>query len=85
MHGKKGISKGIQLGPKQKRKRSVITLGCKLEMINKHKKGVTTTKIAREYGFPVSTISTILKDKERIIRCGNDPEYLKETTICKVR
>ena len=82
---KKEAKLNVENGVKKKRKRSVITLGLKLQIINMNEEGQSSTKIARQLDFPVSTISTILKDKVRILKCTQDPESLKESTISKVR
>ena len=44
-----------------KKKRNVICLQTKLEIIKKYRSGMQTWDLAREYGLASSTISTIIK------------------------
>ncbi|XP_053129291.1 tigger transposable element-derived protein 1-like [Hemicordylus capensis] len=50
-----------------KRKRELILLEVKQDIIRKHEQGMRVVDLAREYGRSASTIVTILKDKERIM------------------
>jgi transposase-like protein len=46
-----------------------LTIGDKIKIIEEAKKGVKRKKdIASEFGIPASTLSTILKDKDKILR-----------------
>ncbi|CAH2306934.1 tigger transposable element-derived 1-like [Pelobates cultripes] len=49
-----------------KRKKEMILLEDKKEIIRKHEGGMRLTDLAKEYGRSASTISTILKMKEKI-------------------
>jgi len=46
-----------------------LTVGDKIKIIDEVKKGVKRKKdIASEFGIPASTSSTILKDKDKILK-----------------
>ena len=49
-----------------KRKKEMILLEVKKEIIRKHEGGMRLTDLAKEYGKSASTIATILKMKEKI-------------------
>ena len=50
------------------KKRKAISLETKYEIIEKSSKGVKTSELAEQYEKSTSTISTILKEKEKIIK-----------------
>ncbi|XP_025404979.1 tigger transposable element-derived protein 4-like [Sipha flava] len=53
----------------EKRSLKFLTIGDKIKIIEEAKKGVKRKKdIASEFGIPASTLSTILKDKDKIFR-----------------
>ena len=62
------------MGPKKasasaggvKRKKESLTLELKKEIIAKHERGVRVSEIAKQYGRSMSTISTVLKQKDAI-------------------
>ena len=52
-----------------RRKRKIVrAVEVKIEIITKHENGVRVSDLAAEYGMAKSTISTIIKNKEVIIR-----------------
>lgn len=51
---------------REKKKRKVLSMETKREIIDKYERGVKLNDIAREYGRNPSTIGTILKQKEVI-------------------
>lgn len=53
----------------EKRTLKSLTVGDKIKIIDQARKGVKRKKdIASEFGIPVSTLSTILKDKDKILK-----------------
>ncbi|CAG6006743.1 unnamed protein product [Menidia menidia] len=50
----------------EKRKKAMLSLELKQEIIKKHERGVRVSDLAKEYGRNMSTISTIIKQKEAI-------------------
>ncbi|XP_068173267.1 tigger transposable element-derived protein 2-like [Antennarius striatus] len=50
----------------KRKKRVVLSIETKQEIIEKHEKGMRLVDLAKEYGRNVSTISTFLKQKEAI-------------------
>ncbi|XP_067947109.1 tigger transposable element-derived protein 1-like [Watersipora subatra] len=50
----------------RKRKKTMLSLELKLEIIKKRERGVRVSDLAKQYGRNISTISTILKQKEVI-------------------
>ena len=50
-----------------KRKRSVLTLERKLEIISEVKKGKSVRLVAGQFGVPKSTVSDIWKGREKIV------------------
>uniref|UniRef100_S4RL09 HTH CENPB-type domain-containing protein n=1 Tax=Petromyzon marinus TaxID=7757 RepID=S4RL09_PETMA len=67
------------------RKRKVIDLGQKMEIINKHERGQTLSSISRELGLATSTVNTILKDGARIKEHVKGLAPLTSTVITKQR
>ena len=67
------------------KKRKAITMEVKLDIIKRSKNGKTPTKIGRSLGFSRSTVASILKDKERIIKHGKGSALMKATVIIKQR
>ncbi|XP_068207691.1 putative CENPB DNA-binding domain-containing protein 1 [Palaemon carinicauda] len=53
-------------GSGEKRKKEMLSLEVKQEIIEKHEHGVRVSELAKEYGRNMSTISTILKQKVAI-------------------
>ena len=53
-------------GSGEKRKKVSLAIEIKQEMIAKHERGVRVSDLAKEYGRSMSTISTILKQKDAI-------------------
>ncbi|KAL4090345.1 hypothetical protein QTP88_025202 [Uroleucon formosanum] len=61
----------------EKRSLKSLTIGDKIKMIEEAKKGVKRKKdIASEFGIPASTLSTILKDKDKILRAVEEVSCL---------
>ncbi|CAM1306297.1 Uncharacterised protein r2_g1601 [Pycnogonum litorale] len=50
----------------EKRKKVTLSLELKQEIIEKHERGVRVSDLAKQYGRNMSTISTIIKQKEAI-------------------
>ncbi|BFZ12502.1 hypothetical protein BsWGS_15541 [Bradybaena similaris] len=50
----------------EKKKRVVLSIETKQEIINKYEKGIRLVDLAKEYGHNPSTIGTILKQKEAL-------------------
>ena len=55
----------------------------KLDFIKRSKSGETPTNIGRSLGLSRSTVATILKDKERIIKHVKGSDPMKATVITK--
>ena len=53
-------------GSGEKRKKVSLALEIKQEIIAKHERGVRVSDLAKQYGRNMSTISTILKQKDAI-------------------
>lgn len=68
-----------------KRQRKSISLEEKRKIIELFEGGKRGSAIGRELGMPRSTINTILKSKERILRAVQESALLKATRITKVR
>jgi len=51
---------------KEKNKRTKITIELKHKIIEKNKQGHGVADLGRRFNLPKSTISTILKDKEKL-------------------
>lgn len=61
----------------EKRSLMSLTIGDKIKITEEVKKGVKRKKnIASEFGIPASTLSTILKDKNKILRAVEKVPYL---------
>lgn len=69
----------------KKKKRKAISLEMKLQIIGQREGGKPIMAIARELGLSQSTISTILKDKKRIIDAAKSSASVKSTIITKKR
>lgn len=67
------------------KKRKVITLEEKLLIIQKYEEGQTLSGIARMFDMAVSTVNTIVKDKERIKDYVKDSATMKASVISKKR
>ena len=68
-----------------KRERKAIDLDTKMKAIKMHKGGRRVNDIARELRLTHSTISTIIKDKERILEAVKGSAPMKSTVITKQR
>ncbi|KAL4125963.1 hypothetical protein QTP88_010196 [Uroleucon formosanum] len=54
-----------------------LTVGDKIKIINEVKKGVKRKKyMATEFGIPASTLSTILKEKDKILKAVEEAPCL---------
>jgi len=61
----------------EKRSLKSLTVGDKIKIIEEVKKGVKRKKdIASEFGIPASTLSTILKDKDKILKAVEEAPCL---------
>ncbi|XP_016662746.1 tigger transposable element-derived protein 4-like [Acyrthosiphon pisum] len=61
----------------EKRSLKSLTVGDKIKIIEEVKKGVKCKKdIASEFGIPASTLSTILKDKDKILKAVEEAPCL---------
>ena len=69
--------------PKKNRKK--IDLEMKMKIIELYKTGKSVVKIRKDLNLSQSTVSTILKDSERIIDAVNSSASLKATVITKRR
>lgn len=72
-------------GREAKRARTQITMDQKLKIISKYEGGMTLSAIAKEMGKAVSTINTIVKDRERIRDSTKGSTDLGVTIISKRR
>ncbi|GAB1610688.1 tigger transposable element-derived protein 1-like, partial [Argonauta hians] len=68
-----------------KRERKAIDLDTKMKAIKMHEGGGRVNDIARELRLTHSTISTIIKDKERILEAVKGSAPMKSTVITKQR
>ena len=68
-----------------KRERKAIDLDTKMKAIKMHEGGRRVNDIARELRLTHSTISTIIKDKERILEAVKGSGPMKSTVITKQR
>ncbi|KAL4648513.1 tigger transposable element-derived protein 1-like [Arapaima gigas] len=80
-----GKRKSTSSAGRAKRKKSTITLEEKLKMIEMCESGQRLSAIAREMGHPLSTVSTIMRDKARILESTRNISVLKSTIITKKR
>lgn len=53
-------------GPSNKRKRNVVSIETKLEIIKELKKGATTVSLSTKYGMPRQTISDLKKKQMKL-------------------
>ncbi|XP_006635468.2 tigger transposable element-derived protein 1-like [Lepisosteus oculatus] len=67
------------------KRRRVIDLEQKINIIRRYEGGQSLTSIAREVGMPISTVSTIVKDSARIKEHVESSAPLKSTVITKRR
>ncbi|XP_068208095.1 tigger transposable element-derived protein 1-like [Palaemon carinicauda] len=67
------------------KKRKAITMEVKLDIIKRSKNGETPTNIGRALGLSHSTVATILKDKERIVKHVKGSAPMISTVITKQR
>ena len=70
----------------QSKKRHVILVGTKLEIIQGHKNGVSTSDLARKYNLSASTISTIINpaNQEKLIGLVAKSKVLETTKTLKL-
>ena len=54
------------------KKRNVISLETKYDIIQKSKEGVTVSKLSKDFNLATSTICTILAEKEKYIQAIED-------------
>lgn len=66
------------------RKKEMITMEVKKEMIEKHERGMRVADIARFYNKSTSTICTILKKKEEIKGLDATKGVTRESKQCHV-
>jgi transposase-like protein len=75
--------------PKRKsepsRRRTAIDLEMKTKIIRKYEGGQSLSAVARELGFAVSTVNTIVKDAARIKEHAKRTSTMKTTIITKKR
>jgi len=63
----------------EKRTLMSLTVGDKIKIIDEVKRGVKRKKdIASEFGIPASTLSTILKDKDKILKVVEEAPRLPQ-------
>ena len=74
------------LDSRQSKKRNVILVGTKLEIIQCAKDGATTSDLARKYNLSASTISTILNPakKDKLIELVAKNKVLEGTKTMKL-
>ena len=72
-------------GVSASKKRKAISMKVKLDIIKRSKNGETPTNIGRSLSFSRSTVATILKDKERIIKHVKGSAPMQATVITKQR
>ncbi|KAM9604243.1 zinc finger MYM-type protein 5 isoform 1-T2 [Trichechus inunguis] len=68
-----------------KRQRKSIDLEVKQKVIKQHEGGKSVNAIARDLGMSHSTITTILKNKEKILQAVKGSAPLKATRLTKMR
>ncbi|GAB1609178.1 hypothetical protein Ahia01_001203200 [Argonauta hians] len=71
--------------PPPPKKRRSITMEVKLGIIKRSEKGEKPTNIGRELGLSRTTVSTIIKDKKRIVEHVEESAPLHSTVITKQR
>ncbi|XP_068200763.1 putative CENPB DNA-binding domain-containing protein 1 [Palaemon carinicauda] len=64
--GSKELSFGTGISNGEKKKKAMLSLKLKQEIIEKHERGVRGSDLAIQYGRNMSTISTIIKQKAAI-------------------
>ncbi|GFR67685.1 tigger transposable element-derived protein 4 [Elysia marginata] len=69
-----------------KRKHSAYTIEFKLQILSKvEEKKLTKTEICKKHSIPNSTLSTILKDREKLQKARDDSKFrpaTKKTKLC---
>ncbi|GFR84181.1 tigger transposable element-derived protein 4-like protein [Elysia marginata] len=69
-----------------KRKHSAYTIDFKLQILSEaEEKKLTKTEICKKHSIPNSTLSTILKDTEKLQKARDDSKFrpaTKETKLC---
>ncbi|XP_075418980.1 zinc finger MYM-type protein 5 isoform X3 [Tenrec ecaudatus] len=78
-------SKASASGSSSKRQRRSIDLEVKQKVIELHEGGKSVNAVARDLGMSHSTITTILKNKEKILRAVKGSAPLKATRLTKMR
>ena len=68
-----------------KKERKAIDLDTKLKVIKQHEEGKKVNMIARDFKLSHSTVSTILKDKDRICEVAKGSAPMRATVITKQR
>ncbi|XP_064098682.1 putative CENPB DNA-binding domain-containing protein 1 [Macrobrachium nipponense] len=63
------------------KKRKVITMEVKYDVVKRSEKGETNTEIGHALGLSRTTVVTIVKDKERILKHVKDAAPMKSTVI----
>ncbi|XP_064083878.1 putative CENPB DNA-binding domain-containing protein 1 [Macrobrachium nipponense] len=63
------------------KKRKVITMEVKYDVVKRSEKGETNIEIGRALGLSRTTVVTIVKDKERILKHVKDAAPIKSTVI----
>ena len=74
------------MASKQSRKRSVITLEKKLELISELEKGQSIRLVSQHYNIPKSTLADIWKSRDKISRhvSGSEiPDVAKKRRVVK--
>ncbi|KAM6179038.1 zinc finger MYM-type protein 5-like [Rhynchocyon petersi] len=79
------LSKTSASDSSNKRQRRSIDLEVKQTVIKLHEGGKSVNAIARDLGMSHSTITTILKNKEKILRAVKGSAPLKATRLTKMR
>lgn len=62
------IISGSQMEAFEKRKLKTLTVGQRLEVIDRYVSGVKIMDIAKQYNVPQSTVSTIIKQKDKWLK-----------------
>ncbi|XP_068203644.1 putative CENPB DNA-binding domain-containing protein 1 [Palaemon carinicauda] len=64
--GPKKLSYDIGISRGEKSKKAMLSLKLRQEILSKHERGVLVSDLAKQYGWNMSTISTIIKHKAAI-------------------
>ncbi|KAI8747737.1 tigger transposable element-derived protein 1, partial [Biomphalaria glabrata] len=76
------------MAPKRKadsKRRKTITMEVKLDIVKRYDLGETATNIGRSLGLSRSTVSTIIKEKDRILEHVRGSAAMTSTVITKQR